>query len=155
MIITGGWDTNIHIWDQRDKKVARSILGPKICGDAIDFKNNKILTGAYRAREQLEVWDFNTCKLIQQIDWDPNLKKENGAMIFGCQFSKQNDECIIAGSSGLNQARAFDTSRDNIPYGWVEGFEKGVYSVDFGNFSNKFGFAGGDGVILVMSLSSQ
>lgn len=51
MILSGGWDTNVHIWDIREKKSVRSILGPKICGDAIDFKNNKILTGANRARQ--------------------------------------------------------------------------------------------------------
>lgn len=59
ILLSGGWDTNVIFWDLREKKSIRSFLGPKICGDAIDYKNGKILTGANRAKSQLEVWDFD------------------------------------------------------------------------------------------------
>ena len=51
LILTGGWDTNVHVWDVRDTKSVRNFIGPKICGDTIDYKNGKILTGANRARQ--------------------------------------------------------------------------------------------------------
>ena len=96
-------------------------------------------------------------ELIKQVDWEPGNKKENGAFVYACQFSKYGDpsnESILAGASGLNEVRIFDATKDYTPHGWVEGFEKGIYTVDFGNFTNKFGFAGGDGKIVVLSLSS-
>lgn len=50
LIISGGWDTNIIIWDIREKKSVKTFLGPKIAGDSIDYKNGKILTGANRIK---------------------------------------------------------------------------------------------------------
>lgn len=38
MVISGGWDQNINIWDIRDKKVVSTICGPRIGGDAIDIQ---------------------------------------------------------------------------------------------------------------------
>ena len=38
MVISGGWDQNINIWDIRDKKVVSTIYGPRIGGDAIDIQ---------------------------------------------------------------------------------------------------------------------
>jgi COMPASS component SWD3 len=46
VIISGGWDTNVHIWDLREQKSVGSFLGPKIAGDSLDFKKNIILTGS-------------------------------------------------------------------------------------------------------------
>lgn len=50
LILSGGWDMNIHFWDQREKKSVKSILGPIISGETIDFKNGVILTGSNAAK---------------------------------------------------------------------------------------------------------
>jgi len=39
LIISGGWDANIHVWDTRTEKSIGSFFGPKIGGDTIDYKN--------------------------------------------------------------------------------------------------------------------
>lgn len=36
----------------------RSIYGPHICGDALDIVGSRIVTGSWRAQQQLEVWDY-------------------------------------------------------------------------------------------------
>ena len=64
IIISGGWDQNIVLWDVRTKGTIGCILGPKICGDAIDIREGIVLTGANRMSEQLQLWDMGSQKLI-------------------------------------------------------------------------------------------
>lgn len=35
ILISGGWDNTIQIWDMRVAYSVRSIFGPHICGDAV------------------------------------------------------------------------------------------------------------------------
>jgi COMPASS component SWD3 len=62
MIATGGWDKTIQLYDIRKKGPVASIYGPKICGDAIDFKDDghTLMTGSYRDENCLELWDLRT-----------------------------------------------------------------------------------------------
>ena len=36
IVVSGGWDNNVIIWDIRMKEPSRLIYGPFICGDSID-----------------------------------------------------------------------------------------------------------------------
>ena len=38
LILSGGWDINVLFWDQRLGKPVRSFIGPKITGEAIDYR---------------------------------------------------------------------------------------------------------------------
>ena len=53
VIISGGWDKNIKMWDTRTGAIERNICGPFICGDAIDIHDGYILTGSYQDNSQL------------------------------------------------------------------------------------------------------
>jgi COMPASS component SWD3 len=55
MVVSGGWDNTLQLYDIRQKGPAASIYGPHICGDAIDFKNDgySLLTGSYRNDDAL------------------------------------------------------------------------------------------------------
>lgn len=70
LVLSGGWDQNVHIWDMRVKASKATILGPKITGDSIDYQNGMILTGSNKMGEQCQLWDLKTQKLIQDIQWD-------------------------------------------------------------------------------------
>lgn len=37
LVVSGGWDFNIKVWDIRQPNPCKSIYGPLICGDAIDM----------------------------------------------------------------------------------------------------------------------
>jgi COMPASS component SWD3 len=37
ILLSGGWDNTVQIWDIRAGASVRSIFGPHICGDAMDI----------------------------------------------------------------------------------------------------------------------
>jgi len=45
IIISGGWDNTVQVWDVRVGYAVRSFYGPHICGDALDIEGSTILTG--------------------------------------------------------------------------------------------------------------
>lgn len=47
-----------------------SIYGPKIAGDALDLRDNLLLTGANRGKDQLQLWDWRENKLVHTYHWD-------------------------------------------------------------------------------------
>lgn len=53
VVITGGWDSNINIWDIRQKELAGTIYGPNLSGDSLDFHNGDILAGSYKSTESV------------------------------------------------------------------------------------------------------
>jgi WD40 repeat protein len=53
MLISGGWDNNIKIWDLREGGPVRNIFGAYVCGDALDIHEGYILSGSWRSEEQL------------------------------------------------------------------------------------------------------
>jgi COMPASS component SWD3 len=73
LLISGGWDNNIKVWDIRQPSPIRSIYGPYICGDALDIHDGCILTGSWRSDRQLQLWDLGTCEFVHDIEWNKGL----------------------------------------------------------------------------------
>ena len=50
ILASGGWDNTVQIYDIRTGGPVISMLGPHVCGDAIDFSDDgyTLLTGSYR-----------------------------------------------------------------------------------------------------------
>lgn len=94
----------------RQKSVAGSIVGPKICGDSIDIKENYIVTGAHRVGDQLQVWEVGTQKLVHSFQWD---NPESSGLLFAAQFSKTNHNSLAA--VGGNALKMFDYKQPNFP----------------------------------------
>ena len=128
MLVSGGWDNTVQIWDSRVEMAVRSFYGPHICGNAVDVKDGMVLTGSWRQEHQLQLWDFGTGKLIEEIQWGPKSKQD--CMLYCAKFSKSGN-LIAAGGSGLNEAKIFDRSNKYAAVGTVAGLSRGVYSLDF------------------------
>lgn len=56
----------------------------------------------------------------------------------------------MAGCTGDNSVKFFDAEKEYKPCASVIGMKEGIYSCDFSTCSNKFAFAGGEGVVYIM-----
>ena len=159
LIVTGGWDNTVQIWDVRAGCAVRSIYGPHICGDALDICGNEIVTGSWRANNQLEVWDFTTGNKISSVPWTSSVFASAGqpaCMLYAAQFSKQRDEpgrYIAAGGSGLNEAKIFDHKNGDKVVGTITGLSRGVFAIDFSPENDNVAIAGGDASIRILNIT--
>lgn len=108
ILISGGWDNNIIIHDVREKGPVNAIIGAHICGESLDFSGNKILSGSNRTTKQLQLWDLETTKLIQDVDWNGSgmFKDGDSCKVFCSKFMSHTDtgkEYILAGGSSANE----------------------------------------------------
>jgi COMPASS component SWD3 len=159
LVLSGGWDNTIQIWDIRVGASVRSIYGPHICGDSLDVVKNEIVTGSWRPNDQLELWDFGSGEKISTIPFDSQFGGSNGqsCMLYAAQFSKESQGAFIAaGGSGSNEAKVFDHANNNALVGTVTGLERGIFTLDFseGDFK-KFAIAGGDSTIRIIDIASK
>ena len=72
MIVSGGWDNTVQIYDIRQQGPVGCFYGPHICGDGIDFHKNghTLLTGSYRMDDCIELWDLRVNKKFRDIEWN-------------------------------------------------------------------------------------
>lgn len=164
MLISGGWDNTVIIWDVRVGHAVRSIYGPHICGDSLDMVGNEILTGSWRPNNQLEVWDFETGEKKTDIPWSGDAPQSvftaaglPACMLYAAQFSKEGTgKFIAAGGSGNNEAKVFDHLNGNEVIGTVTGLNRGVFAVDFSPdatpSSQMVAIAGGDSAIRIFEI---
>lgn len=153
LLMSGGWDGNVHIWDLRVRKSIGAIFGPNISGDTLDYMDQEILTGSHRNKDYLELWDLGTRKRIESISWDEEGYKE-GAYVYACQFGRlDKGKYILAACSGINEVKIIDCWKGGKTLFKAFGFDKGCYSVDWGKA--KFCFGGGDGNAFVYKIERK
>jgi COMPASS component SWD3 len=68
-MVSGAWDSVIHVWDIRQAKSVKSFFGPHVAGDSLDFQDNTLLIGCYAAKNQLQFWDMRTWEQTEAINW--------------------------------------------------------------------------------------
>lgn len=154
ILLSGGWDNTVHIWDCRVGSSVRHLHGPHICGDSLDLKGQEILTGSYRQHDQLELWDFGSGERITEISWTSGQNHHApSSNLYAAQFSKDtHGRFIVAGGANSNEAKVFDHGANNSLVGTVTGLDKAVFSVDFSPCREKVAIAGGDACIRVMDV---
>jgi len=73
IILSGGWDNTIQIWDARvsgaGHGAVRSMFGAHLCGDALQVTpdGNYVISGSWRPDDALQVWDFRSGRLVSNI----------------------------------------------------------------------------------------
>lgn len=102
ILITGGWDSVIHVWDLRTGTSVKHMYGSNISGESLDFQDGKILAGCYAVKDQIQVWDFNKGTRIETIDWTHN--PDIAAYVYAATYSKYDIGMIGAGSTGADSS---------------------------------------------------
>lgn len=67
LFLSGGWDGTLLLWDIRDYKPVNFIIGPYISGDSIDVLDNLILTGSFRDKLALELYDLRNFLKVSDV----------------------------------------------------------------------------------------
>ena len=148
----------VFVWDLRDSKPVKSLSGPKISGDSIDFKNNKILIGSYSQQTPLSIWDFRKMEQVYEIKpYHNNDSLEFSA--YGAQFSsEQNKLAVFASSSHPNCVRVFEKKNSQLEdyfHSWsIEGFEKGVYSMHVSDNNRYLAIGSSDMKVSVVNINN-
>eukprot|EP01016_Furgasonia_blochmanni_P055182 TRINITY_DN9194_c0_g1_i11.p1 TRINITY_DN9194_c0_g1~~TRINITY_DN9194_c0_g1_i11.p1 ORF type:complete len:260 (-),score=39.48 TRINITY_DN9194_c0_g1_i11:61-840(-) len=155
IVLTGGWDYRVIVWDLRERIPVKSIYGPMICGDGIDICDDVIVTASWTQTNQLQTWDLGTTKNISTFDWEkagPQTTTEP-IFLYSSQFSKVNGSVILAGGSNSNEAKLFD--RDNLDRHicTVTGLTREIDTVDFSNKGGLFAMGGGDGYVRIFAMN--
>jgi WD40 repeat protein len=154
MIVSGGWDRTVYFWDLRAGKSVGSINGPAIHGDSLDIKGDQLLTGSWRPKEQVEIWNIGTKKKVSTLTWDKGYNSDNN-LVLTCQFSKKNNDSIIAGCSGRAEVKIFERNEEFNCFGSILGPKKGVFCVDYAHKSDLVAYCGGDGTIQLASIHEK
>ena len=159
ILVSGGWDKTVQIWDLRTDESVKSIFGPFICGDAVDVVGNEIVTGSYRTEKQLEVWDMTAGKLRESIPWCESelATTQEQCQLYAAQFSKGPlaGRLIAAGGAGSNDCKVFDHANGNCLVGMISGLSRAVYTVDFSPNSDLIALAGGDSSVRVYNVRTD
>ncbi|KAG2374261.1 hypothetical protein C9374_010831 [Naegleria lovaniensis] len=149
ILITGGWDNTVQIWDKRMDYAARRIFGPHICGDAIDVDvNDNLLTGSWRSEEQLQLWDFGSGKLIENVNI-PHSGGQHTLNAYCAQFGDSSGSLIGVGGSGTNEALILARGSGKV-VGAIRELERAVFCMSFSSSQNHCAVGTGSGSIFLL-----
>lgn len=125
--ISGGWDDTIQFWDRREERAVRRLFGPHICGQSIDInpRNNTILTGSWRIKNGLEIWDYRNGEKIKDI---PD-ERDSYCRYYAAQFLGPDN--IMAGGNNRNLFRVVNKNA-GVDVGLVSKLPGGVMCCDKG-----------------------
>ncbi|MCQ2817548.1 MAG: WD40 repeat domain-containing protein [archaeon] len=111
VLLSGGWDQNVLIWDLNTETPINVINGPVIYGEGLDMNPfGEILTATWRKDNPLQLWDFATQELKKNFEFNETNGVENavGTQLYCCKFSKDFGRYVFAGGSVVNAAKVFD-----------------------------------------------
>jgi len=99
VLVSGGWDHTVLIWDLRVRRSVRSIYGPYVCGDSLDVKGDTILTGSWRHTNPLQLWDLGSTRLLTNLPF--HQPQRESCLLYAAKFgtgAAQN--LMFGGGSG-------------------------------------------------------
>lgn len=150
ILMSGGWDNCVLMWDLRSKNCFRSIFGPHIAGQTIDIQNDIIVTGSWRVRDTIKMYEFSTGKEIKNnITWSPS------PMIYAVSYSPSLEGVIAAGGTGINSMRIINTNNGRKSSSMQLKNKSGIYCLDWEPKGNTVAFAGQSSDITLVTLDSK
>ncbi len=113
VLISGGWDRTIQIYDLREGRTVASMFGPQISGDALDICGDLIIAGSNRNKDVMQMYSLKQRDLIYNIDWDTSSRKDpESGFLFATRFSKSTPNYMFGGGAGKNEVKVFENNAD-------------------------------------------
>lgn len=113
------------------------------------------MSGSYRDSKPLQLWEYDTCENLADINWDEGLPSEKPCLLYAAQFDKNAGDLVIAGGSGSNEVKVFDANQEFKPCAQIKDLSRACFSVDWSNSGDMFAMGGGDGVIRVFNVVNE
>mmetsp|Transcript_31638 Transcript_31638/g.80273 ORF Transcript_31638/g.80273 Transcript_31638/m.80273 type:complete len:365 (-) Transcript_31638:157-1251(-) len=160
ILLSGGWDNTVQVWDTRRGHSVRSLWNCYLCGDSVDFTSDgsQILTGSWRTDKALQLWDFgqgDNAQIAETVEWK-SASSQSTCMLFAAQCSKDaGSSMILAGGSQENEAKFFmrpPGGRGVEPFGALINLPKPVFTVDFAPNSRMAAIGSADGLVRVLDI---
>lgn len=145
-ILSAGWDNKISVWDARTGIVCRTILGPHVCGDSVDVKENYIVSGSYNVKDQVQVWDFGSGKNIYTISIENNGLK---CLVYSLQFCKNFEGLFAVGGAEDNKVHFFNAATMEKK-GVIDRITKPIYSLNW-SLDNKLAIGAGSSALIYLA----
>ncbi|GJQ84015.1 hypothetical protein Trydic_g10481 [Trypoxylus dichotomus] len=151
IFLSGGRDDVLKIWDVRIRNgCVRNIPGPRICGEALDVRDKRILTGSWTVNNSLQLWDMSSGKLIENINPINRIQTLDGEFLYCCQFYKDGKhDYILAGGSGTSHFEIISLKELKIVSSYR--VHKAIQTID-SNMNSTIAFGGMDPCINVLNV---
>jgi len=145
LVVSGGWDNALILWDVRARRQSMTIYGPHIAGNSIDIQNDHILTGSWRGQEALQEWDIKTGKKIKKYT-------HNTPFIYTAKYHPTHQGVFAAGGTGgKNCFRLFHESGEiSKPVTLSEC--KGIFTSDFNHNGSRIAVGGLTGNVRIFDV---
>jgi len=159
ILVSGGWDNTIQIWDIAAGYSIRSIYGPHLCGDALDISldGTTVVTASWRPHETLQRWDLSTGRLIDTIPFAAGpggIGGDRPELLYAVSYAPDG-RYIAAGGCGTNETKVFALDKDDKnPKAVVRisAGKGGVYALDYAPSGKKLAIGGGGPSIIVVEM---
>ncbi|XP_037074644.1 receptor for activated C kinase 1A-like [Pollicipes pollicipes] len=148
VLLTGGWDDTIKIWDMRTEPgLVGSLGGPHICGEAIDIRGETVVSGSWQAEQAIQLWDLRERRPIKSLGTSHDTKLQ-GDNLYSVQFARTDPDGnhVIAAGSGTNSFQYINHRTEKVLGTGTT--EKPFHTVD--SYGRTLVAAGGDGWIRLL-----
>ncbi len=90
LLVSGGWDTSIRLWDVRTSHCAGSIIGTFVCGESLDLDSKRLLVGNDRGKDKIQLFDIRTMGHLLTLPF------EGPAGVGSCIFDYYRKGIVLA-----------------------------------------------------------
>ena len=108
MFLSAAWDNTVRVWDTRAPySFVRKFSGPSVSADSMDKKGSTLLVGNYDNRHPVQLWDFGSGLLLDNIDVGE--KENDSSYCFAASYAQNSSRDLFAVAlSGVNKVKIME-----------------------------------------------